>query len=167
MMTDKRIGVVLACVMSLLAASCSQKADTGIGTVEAAGIRIPKQLLGLLVQGEDIAKQAAGIKQSYVDSNGMFSMREDDLLRATLQVSRLSRFARPKSEGFRKSIAALLGGTTPTQLRVGDTLVSSTGGNKQSIYVWFRGRGMFILSIHRDYEFPRTLLRRVVSLELK
>lgn len=167
MTTKTRIGVALACAVSLISAACSQQAETGVGTVEAAGIRIPKQILGLAVQAEDIRKEAVGVKQSYVDANGMFSMRDDELLRATLQVSRLSRFARPKSEGFRKSIASLLGGTTPTQLRVGDTMVNSTAGNKQNIFVWFRGRGMLILSIHQDYEFPRTLLRRVVALELQ
>ncbi len=160
------IGLVFACAVALSASGCAKQADNEIGTVEAAGIRIPKQILGLLVQSEDITKEAAGIERSYIDSNGMFSMREDELLRATLQVSRLDRFARPESEGFRRSIASLLGGTTPTQIKVGDTLVNSTAGNKQNIYVWFRERGMFVLSIHQDYEFPRTLLRRVVSLDL-
>lgn len=166
-MKKLRIGVALACAALFVAAGCSTQADTGAGFVEGSGIRIPKQVLGLVVQPEDIRKEAAGIKQSYVESNGLFSMRDDELLRATLQVSRLSRFARPQSEGFRKSISALLGGTTPSQLRVGDTSVSTTAGNKQNIFVWFRGRGMFILSIHQDYEFPRTLLRKVVSLDLQ
>lgn len=154
-------------VIALLMAACSGEADTGVGVVSSSGITIPAQVLGLRVTPEDITKEAAGIERSYVDSNGLFSMREDELLRATLQVSRLSRFARPKSQGFRSSIAQLLGGATPVPIRVGDTVVSSTAGNKQNIFVWFRGRGMFILSIHQDYEFPRTLLRRVVSLEIR
>lgn len=164
-----RIGALaaLGLFMVAMASACAQPTDSGPGKVGTSAIGIPTQILGLKVQSEDISKQTVDIKRSYADSLGMFSMRESDLLRATLQVSRLSRIARPQSRSFRRSIVELLGGSTPVQFQVGETTVYSTSGNKQNIFAWFDGRGLFILSVHQDYEFPRTLLRKVVALDIK
>jgi hypothetical protein len=49
---------------------------------------------------------------------------------------------------------------------VGDTTVYFTSGNEQIVYAWFDGSAMFVLSVHRDFEFPRTLLRRTLNVEL-
>lgn len=160
---------ILLVLLAFVVPGCGEGSgkSTGAGTVESSGIVIPSQLVGLTVKVEDVSGQTKEIKQSYVDSLGMFSMREDELLRATLQVSRLSRIARPQSAGFRRSIVSYLGGSTPIELRVGGTTVYSTSGNKQNIFIWFRERGMFILSVHQDFAFPRTLLRKVVGLEVR
>lgn len=169
MMISRSIRFLIAMLgVSLMAVACGQQStEVTESTVESSGIVIPSQIIGLTVAPEDVAQKLEGIERSYIDSLGMFSMRDGELLRATLQVSRLSRIARPNSPGFRRSIIELLGGSTPVLLEIGNVTVFSTSGNKQNVFSWFRGRGMFVLSIHQDYEFPRTLLRKVVSLEVK
>lgn len=153
---------------SVVFAACGPgAAESGPGTASSAVIALPNQVLGLAVKSEDVAKQTKGIKRSYTDSVALFSFRENDLLRASLQVSRLNSLARPKSEGFRKSVIELVGGSTPLKVRAGDVTVYTTSGNKQNIFVWFRDKGMFILSVHQDYEFPRTLVRKIIPLGLR
>ena len=151
------------------AVACSGNSDGGsqLGRAQSAVLSLPSQVLGLAVKAEDVTKQTKGIKRSYTDSVGLFSMRENDLLRATLQVSRLNNLARPQSESFQRSIIELVGGSTPLKMRAGEVTVYTTSGNKQNIFIWFRGKGMFILSVHQDYEFPRTLLRKIVPLEIR
>ncbi|MEO7804904.1 MAG: hypothetical protein ABIS18_11530 [Actinomycetota bacterium] len=106
------------------------------------------------------------IKRSYTDTVGLFSFRDKDLLRASLQVSRLNSLARPNSTRFRKSVIELVGGSTPLRIRAEEVDVYTTSGNKQNIFIWFRGKGMFVLSVHQDYEFPRTLMRKLLLLEI-
>jgi phosphatidate phosphatase APP1 len=46
---------------------------------------------------------------------------------------------------------------------VGNTPVYVTIKSDQQVFAWFEGRGFFIVTTHRDYEFPRTLLRRIIE----
>ena len=140
---------------------------TGSGDVEAPTISLPIQILGLAVHRENVSAQIEQVERPYLDSVGMFSFREDDLLRATLQVSRFNRLARPNSNSFRRSVIGLLGAQNPQQITVGDKVVYSTSGNEQNIFVWFEDRGLFVLSVHQEFEFPRTLLRRAISLNIE
>jgi hypothetical protein len=124
---------------------------------------MPQQLLGLEVRPEDVADQFEDTEQSYVESLGLLSLREDDLVRATLQVSRFNSLARPQDPVFRRSIIARIGTTKPRTITVGETPVFLTTQTDQNIFVWFKGKGFFVLTAHRDYEFPRTLLRRIIT----
>lgn len=143
----------------------------GIETADAddgASLRLPSQIVGLRVQPESIdPEDLEQIDRPYVDSVAVFSMREDDLLRATIQIARFNRAARPDDETFQASIIGLLGGQRSFELLVGDTVVNTTTGTSQNIFSWFAGRGMFVLAVQQDYEFPRTLLRRLIDLELE
>lgn len=138
----------------------------GGGNVSAPVISFPAQVAGLTVQAEDVSEVVEEIQRPYVDSLAMFSFREDELLRATLQMARFNRLARPDDPSFRRSITGLLGGSRPLELRVGDTNVYSTSGNKQDVFIWFTDEGFFVLSVHQDYVFPRTLLRRVIDQDI-
>lgn len=142
-------------------------AVTGGGKVQERTVTIPSQVLGLRVQAEDISKQLKSTKRPYLDNVGLFSLREKDLVRATYQISRFNDLARPDDSTFRNSIIGLLGSSKPQKIRVGDDEVYITTGNEQSIFVWFRGKGFFVLTTHQQYEFPRTLLRRMLELEPK
>jgi hypothetical protein len=98
----------------------------------------------------------------------LFSFREkDDLLRATLQVSRFNELAEPDVPKFRNSVVANLGSTVPQELRVGEAHVWLTTGNQQLIFVWFQRRSFMVLSIRGDYPFPRTLLRKLLDADIK
>ena len=159
--------------LSILFGACSNSPEkdtliekaTGTGQVKSRQIALPDQLLGLSVNQERVTQDVLKVNRPYVDSVGIFAMREKDLLRATLQVSHLNSVARPRSDAFRRSIINLMGTSTPLELRIGDTKVFNTSGNKQALFVWFEGRGFYVLSVHQDYPFPRTLLREVVKID--
>lgn len=140
---------------------------TGGGKVKARQISLPSQVLGLQVKPEDISKQLNVAKRPYIDNVGLFSMRESDLVRATFQISHFNALAKPKSNDFRLSIIGLLGATRPQRVEVDDVTVYATSGNEQSIYVWFDDEAFYVLTAHQEYEFPRTLLRKMISLSEK
>lgn len=163
--------VLLATCIGLGMAGCngggSPNGEAAAGEVATGGVRLPRQILGLQVAPEDVAKEFESTKRSYVASVGLFSMRENDLVRATLQVSRFNRLANPDSPSFRSLIINRLGTAKAETLQVGDTDVYVTSGTDQQIFAWFEGRGFYILTTHRDYEFPRALARRVIETKQK
>lgn len=134
----------------------------------SASLRLPQQIVGLRLVPEPIkAATLDKIDRPYIDNLSVFSLREDKLLRATLQVARFNRLARPEDSSFRGEIIGVIGGRRPFEITIGDTTVNATTGTGQSIFSWFGGRGMFILSVQQDYPFPRTLLRRLVERNLE
>lgn len=164
----KGVFLLLGGLCALVLASCGGPGGTGTasGDTGPTALDIPSQLVGLAVQQEDVQKELEQVERPYVDSVSVFSFRDEDLLRATLQIGRFNRLARPDDPEFRREITATIGGREPVRLKVGETNVTATTVTEQDVYVWFSGNGMFILSVAADYEFPRTLLRRVVELEL-
>lgn len=166
-----RTAAAAACLLLVALGACGGddqseqvSAAASPAEVEAAGVRLPNVLLGLEVRVEDVSKQFQETKRPWIDNLGLFSLRENDLVRATLQVSRFNRAADPGSKEFRSAIIDNLGTVRPQEMRIGNTSAFLTTGNDQSIFVWFEGRGFFVLTTHRDYEFPRLLLRRLVEL---
>lgn len=157
--------LVAAATFLLLTSACggNSSADVGARQVETAGVRLSSQVLGLSVGAESVGAKLEQAQRPFVDSIGLFSFRENDLVRATLQVSRFNSQARPEEESFRRQIIGLLGGSAPQELLVEDSTVYATTGTEQAIFAWFQGRGFFVLSVHRDYEFPRSLLRTLVE----
>lgn len=125
-------------------------------------------LLGLAVESADVRERIEEAEAPFVDSVGLFVLRDedDDRLRATLQISRFTPEARPETEEFRGSIIGRIGQTAPRRIPVGDEEVFVTTGRNQNVFIWFRDRGFFVLTVAREYRFPRTLLRRVLELEL-
>lgn len=167
----RRLISAAAC-LALLSTGCTSADGTisslpGGGPVEATTIRFPAQLVGLEVVPENVSKVVSAVKRPYVDSLTVFSFREKELLRATLQLSRFNRLARPNDSKFRASIIGLLGSSKPLLIRVDDTTVYVTAGNKQNVFVWFNDKGLFVLSVTLDYQFPRTLLRRVIEQDIQ
>lgn len=161
-------GLALVGLLLTGAACGDDEVDAAAQEPTAASLDLPAQIVGLSVQPEQIsAGDLEQIDRPYVDSIAVFSLREDKLLRATLQVSRFNRLARPEDSDFRGSIIGVLGGQRPYELTVEDTEVTATTGTSQSIFAWFGGRGMFVLSVQQDYPFPRTLLRRLVERDLE
>ncbi|HVE92545.1 MAG TPA: hypothetical protein VNE62_09650 [Actinomycetota bacterium] len=162
--------LILVLVVSFAATGCRGKSPgdvlTGAGPVDAPTITFPSQILGLQTKLEDVSKIVKRVDRPYIDSLAVFSLREGELLRATLQISRFNRLARPKSPRFRSTVIGLLGSTKPQVLKVEDTVIYSTGGNQQNVFAWFENKGLFVLSVHRDFVFPRTLLRKVLKLDV-
>lgn len=129
------------------------------------GDLLPPEFLGLTVAKEDVSGSLASTKRSYVEATSLYSLRDGDLLQATLQVSRFTPKAEYSTPRFRNSLLNQIGGTRPRTVRVGDDTVYLTSGTKQQLAVWFRGRYMLILATREDYPTPRTLIREALQVE--
>lgn len=142
-----------------------ERTITGAGAIRPAPFSLPGQLLGLQVAQEDIADQIQESRRPYLNNVGLFSLRENDLVRATFQVSRFNDLARPNSAEFRNAIVQQVSARRPLQMSIGEQLIYATLENEQQIFLWFRDDWFYVLTVHGEYEFPITLLRRLVELE--
>jgi hypothetical protein len=161
----------LAMTCALLASSCGNDQSSAATRPTSTGppsIKLPSKLLGLTVLPEDISsslKQKG--QQPYVDSVGLFAFREGkDLLQATLEAARFTPQARPESSQFRGSIVSRVGGTSPRVVRMGSQSVFLTSGRNQVVFLWFKKRGFFVLTVRREFPFPRTILRKLLDMHL-
>lgn len=128
---------------------------------------LPSEILGLTVQREDMSEALSSARLSYVKEVGLYSLRREDLLQATIQVSRFNDNADAESPGFRRTLLSQVGGSVPKQVVIGDETVYLTTGTKQTIAVFFRGRTMVVVAIREDYDQPRTLMREALELEVE
>ena len=126
---------------------------------------LPSDLLGLAVKKEDVAEPVAKVPATFIDGLALYSLRHDELVQATLQVTRFNRRADVGSDKFRLAVVNQIGSSTPRPFRLGGRTVYLTTGTKQSIAVWFSGRYMLLLASRADYDEPRTLLRKALELE--
>jgi hypothetical protein len=125
---------------------------------------VPSEVLDLKTAQEDVSKTLAGGRRSYVSAASVYSFRKDNLLEATLQVSRFLDGADWQSLKFRQRLVTAVGGVQATLVRVGDNDVYLTAANQQRISIWFKGPYMFILATREDYEQPRALVRKTVEI---
>ncbi|MDQ1445719.1 MAG: hypothetical protein QOI20_2183, partial [Acidimicrobiaceae bacterium] len=132
---------------------------------EIPAAAMPAELLGMKLEPEKSAELIKGDKRPFIEQIGLFSMRKDDLLQATLQAARFTKEARTDQQRFRDSLAGQVSSSTPQVLRMGGQLVYMSAGQKQSLVVWFKDRTMFVLAIRDEFPQPRALLRS--ALEIK
>lgn len=161
--------VSAACILLASSACSSSEAETAPtpAPVSAYEVNLPQQLLGLRVVAENIRSNLDRIQQSYLQGLGLFSFREgNDLLRATLQVGRFNDVADQKKTTFQNAIIGQLGSSVPIKLRVGDRTVYLATGSDQNIFSWFDDKGFYVLSVRSDYAFPRTMMRKLLKMEL-
>lgn len=142
--------------------SSTTRASKSIGALSST--LVPSTVLNLDVKEENVRGALAGIRRTYLDATSVYSFRTNDLLQATLQVSRFITAARYRSQKFQASLVTQIGGVQPTLVRVGSSDVYLTAGNQQRIAVWFHGRYMYVLATREDFAAPRTLLRRLLDL---
>ena len=161
----------LVVMLAVLTAACGGGDDTAAPTkIELLpNDLLPASMAGLRVAPEDIAGTVKGAKrQSYLDSAGLYSFRtEDDLLQATLQVSRFDDKARYHDPDFRQSVLLQIGSTVPRAFRMGDQTVYLSTGRRQNVVIWFKDKYLFVLSTREEFGRPRTLLREAIDLELE
>lgn len=159
----------LAVIVCAVVASCSSDEPPGRAEITPARLeaQLPATVLGLEVVEENVRGDIKGLSRAYLESVGLFSFREnDDLLRATLQIGRFNDVAPNELERFRDSIIGQLGASVPIELRVGDDRVFLAAGGEQSVYTWFDDEGFYALSVRSDYPFPRTMVRRLVGIDI-
>jgi len=160
-------GAVVAAAVALAGcarsdASVEPTPGQAVTAVEISSL--PADLLGLRITPEDVSEELAEVPSAFIDRLSLFSLRKDDLVMATLQVSRFSPGADVEQETFRQTVVNQIGSTAPRAVRLGGETVYLTTGTKQSIGVWFKGRHLFVLATRGDYEQPRTLLRQALEI---
>ncbi len=158
-----------ACILLVPACSSSSEAESPATPAPASAyeVNLPARLLGLRVVSENIRSNLSRIQQSYLQGVGLFSFREgNDLLRATLQVGRFNDVATQQKADFQDDVIGQLGASVPTKLRVGERTVYLSTGSDQNIFSWFDDRGFYVLSVRSDYAFPRTMMRKLLDMEL-
>jgi len=166
----KTSSIASAVLIASMLTACGSPDISGKGTVgkdivPIAADLLPPELLGLSVQAEDISGTIASEQQTYVDATTLYSLRSEDLLQATLQVSRFNSDADGDSAKFRNSLLNQIGGSRPRSVRLGKDNVFLTSGTKQQLATWFRGEYFLILATREDYPMPKSLLRRALEIQ--
>ncbi|MEY2467607.1 MAG: hypothetical protein QOF21_305, partial [Actinomycetota bacterium] len=120
--------------------------------------------LGLTPQREDVKDDLANQDtNAYIAAVGLFSLRDGERLEATLQISKLSKSARPKDVKFQQQVANQIGGTKVQAFVMGNRNVYRSSQRKQSLTSWFDGDYYMILAVRDTYPTPRALLRELLT----
>lgn len=154
---------ILATALALSACGGASARGTNGNQIRDVSATVPATALGLAVTREYIRPTLVKAVNTYVAAAGLYSMRRNDVVEATLQISEFNSRADEASAKFRRALVALIGGSTPEGVRVGNRTVYLTTGSKQQIYVWFAGHRFYVLLVRSDYETPRGLLRSVME----
>jgi hypothetical protein len=125
---------------------------------------LPTDLLGLKLAPENVSEEVAKVPSAFIDGLSLYSLRKNELVMATLQVSRFNDGADVEDDKFRQTVVNQIGSTAPRTVRLGGETVYLTTGTKQSIGVWFKDRYLFVLATRADYDEPRTLLRKALEI---
>lgn len=164
--------VIGACCLSLVAGACSNddanqnQGLKGKDIKKDLGTVVPASILDFKVQKENIEVSLDKAQKAYVDATVLYSVRNDeDVVQATIQISRFSEDADVESGRFRRRVVQQLGGSVPQTIRVGEQRVFQTQQAKSRIASWFKGRHLFVLSVREDFDQPRNLLRQSLELE--
>ncbi len=161
---------VAACLLGLasLTAACGGNAVVDraeartLSALDADGL--PAELLGLVVAREDITSTVAETERPYFEEVGLYSLRAEETLQATLEIGRFADDADYDDPAFRAKVLTTSGAGTVRELRVSGHEVFLSSADRQQVLIWFEGPHMFILSIREEYETPRGLLRAALEL---
>ena len=132
--------------------------------IEELDVSIPLDLAGLEVVEEDISDTVADGRRPYLDAAALYSFREEDLLQATLQVGRFAEGVDYSDEEFISSIITNIGPGS-RRVRMRDKQLHVTGGDRQTLSVWFDDDKMYILSTRDGFDGGRALLREALKVQ--
>ena len=161
------LGIVALAALAL--AGCT-RSDASVAPTPGKAVKalalanLPPDLLGLKLAQEDVSDDLAKVPKAFIDALSLYSLRHNDLVMATLQVSRFNDGADVKAPKFRQTVVNQIGSSAPRTVRLGGDTVYLTTGTKQSIAVWFKDRYLFVLATRADYDEPRTLLRKALEI---
>jgi hypothetical protein len=164
----RRVLVVLVvAALGAVAPACgSSSSDDAVDEVrQLPADLLPSSVLGLSVRREDVKEALERGRRPYVDALGLYSFRRNELLQATLQVSRFTDGADVDKASFRLQLIDGLGTSAVRQMRLGDDTVYLTTGQRQNVAVWFRGPYLFVLTVRQDFTQPRSLLRQALRFQ--
>lgn len=158
--------LLVAVALGTSLAGCAQSSAEAVKGEEIEALDasiLPAEIQGLTVASEE-ATAVQGAKSAFVDAVGLYSLRSDDLLQATLQVSRFTEDAKMDSQ-FKRGVVQQVGSTTPQATRMAGQTVYLTTGKRQNVAVWFHDRYLFILGTREEYPTPRALLRELLEVK--
>ncbi|HUF33186.1 MAG TPA: hypothetical protein VMN58_08280 [Acidimicrobiales bacterium] len=124
---------------------------------------VPASILGLEVEEEDVEESLDRRTRTYLDAVGMYSVRDDELLQATLQISRFRDDVDHDRSAFQHSIITQIGSSAPRAYRIGDRTVWLTTGKSQQVTIWFSEGYLYVLGVRDDFRQGRTLLRGLLE----
>jgi hypothetical protein len=124
----------------------------------------PDHLLGLTVHPEDMTHQMQAIPLTYVESTALYSLRRDDVVQGTLQVSRFNGESAYQNDKFRQAFLVQLSGTAPQAYKLAGQTVYQTNSLRQRLAVWFEGQNVYVLSTRDEFDHPRDLIRAALAL---
>lgn len=156
---------LLAAISAAAVFSAACGTDKPVGTSAKQIKQLPKNqiagpFLGLVPARENVKPRLSEQEaNAYIDSVGLYSLRDGERLEATLQISKLSDKARPKEAAFQQQVANQIGGTTVQSFVMDGRTVFRSSLRKQSLTSWFRGDYFMILAVRDTYATPRSLLR--------
>ncbi len=163
-----RRGVAALAAIALVLGACGGDSDDAPETSGAPADLdadfLPPQLLDLTVEKETVEAVEAA-RGTYLDELGLYSIREGDLLQATLQIGRFGDEADPADDTFQRAIVNQIGASAPKAYRMGDQRVWLTTGKSQRVSVWFEEDMFFVLAVRDDFGRGRTLLRETLELQ--
>jgi hypothetical protein len=165
----RRGAALLLAVSAGLPLACGSSSTQGTNGREIRDVdptAIPATVVDLNVVHENIRSTIVKGVDTYLAATGLVSLRKDNVVQATLQISDFTSAADDSSLKFRQSLVAQVGGSAPTLVRVGSDSVYVTSATKQRVYIWFRPRRFFVLLVRNDYGTPRSLLRALLGLPL-
>lgn len=169
--TNGRVVLALLLVLVMGGAAGCKKSDAQIVGIAGAKIAklnpnlLPAEVLGLKVNAEDVTASLKDSNRSFADAVGLFSLRTEDLVMATVQVSRFLPGANVKSSHFRRSIVEQIGSSRSRETQWGGESVWLTTATKSKVAIWFRGNYIFQLSMREEFDQPRTLLRELLGVK--
>ena len=156
-----------ALALALALAACGGGGDEESVTIAQLGAdTLPRSILGLRVEQEDVEERLEGTDRPYVDATGLYSLRDGERLEGTLQVSTFTDDVDPEDEQFRLAVVNQIGSTEPKAFRMDDDIVYLTASKRQSVAIFFREEAFVVLSTLETFERGRALLREVLELDL-
>jgi hypothetical protein len=166
-MRPLRAMAVLVVALAPVLSSCGGgDDDESIVIAQLDADELPRTILGLDVEQEDVAERLKATDRPYVEATGLYSLRDGDRLEGTIQLSRFKDDVDPDDEQFQLSIVNQIGSTQPRAFRMADEIVYLTASKRQSVAVFFEDRSFVVLSTLETFEHSRELLRSVLELDL-
>ena len=166
----KRVpAAVVVAAVAVVMSACGSPSSTGVSGTAIKALppnAVPATLGDLEVHAEGVQNLVASTKNTYVTAVGLYSLRQTNLVKATLQVSRLTDKFDYRSDKARALLADKIGGSRSDPHRVGSDIVYLTQGLRQQISAWFRSRYLFVLSVREDYAGQRALLRDALDVKV-
>ncbi|MCW2544230.1 MAG: hypothetical protein JWM40_1782 [Frankiales bacterium] len=158
--------IAAVAVLAVVTSGCGKQVLGGTAGADIKALpasTLPREISGLTVKQESITKPLKQTKHSYADAIGFYSLRQDKVVQATVQVSQLGPEARLEDEGFRQQLVDQSSPGTAVPLTIGESTVMQSTGTKATVSIWFSQERMVLLTVLSTYDGARGLLEQTLA----